>query len=178
MKSYIIKLKDTQAYIKNINNKKINYTFDVKIAKRYEKQDAEKLLDCYKDFEAVEYNKELYKIKNERFKIFVKALLAQENTEIADEDIEIFQYEEKNKGILIACSNLKEKYSNNTLLDEMKRISKKIEYRNIYKSNPGKDISESYDYDDSRQMEILKLAFNEKYIINEIMENDEEEEEQ
>ena len=123
--------------------------------------------------EILQYNRELYKIKNERFKLFVKALLSQENTDIMNIDIEIFQNETKNKGFLVACNNLKQKYSNNKLINEMERISQKIEFQKHYKRNPGKKFSESYDFDDEREPEILKLAFNNKYITKELIEDEE-----
>lgn len=177
-KTYIVKLKETQAYIRNIDNKNINYTFDVKNAKKYEKEDAEKILISHKELEIVDYNKELYRIKNERFKLFVKALVLQENTEIIDEDINKFQKEIIDNGFLISCCSLKQKYPDNRLVDEMERIARKIEFKNHYKRNPGKEISETYDYDDDRQLEILKLAFNEKYVTKEILEEEIEIEEQ
>ena len=88
-------------------------------------------------------------------------------------DIEIFQNETKNKGFLVACNNLKQKYSNNKLINEMERISQKIEFQKHYKRNPGKKFSESYDFDDEREPEILKLAFNNKYITKELIEDEE-----
>lgn len=174
-KEYIIRVKNSQAYIRNIDSKSDTYTFDIQNAKKYEKENAENIIKNRNDeFEIVDFNKELYKIKNERFKIFVKTLALQENTTILDEDIELFEKEVKIEGITVACCNLNDKYPTNRLLSEMERISQKIEFKTNCKKRPEeyksyKDISESYDYDDEREFEILKLAFYEKYITKEII---------
>ena len=60
----------------------------------------------------------------------------------------------------------------------MERISQKIEFKTycekkseLYKNY--KEICNEYDYDDERQLEILKLTFYEKYIIRDITEENE-----
>lgn len=177
-KEYIIKFKDTQAFIKSFENKSDMYTFDIKNAKRFEKEDAEKMIQANKELEVVNYQKELYKLKNESFKLFVNALIVQEETDILNEDIEAFEKELKSDGMYIACSNLKDKYPQNALINEMDRISQKIEFKTHCKKRPElykgyKDICTDYDYDDERQLEILKLTFYEKYITRDITEDDE-----
>lgn len=179
-KEYIIKFKNTQAFIKSFENKADMYTFDIKNAKRYEKQDAENIIQNSEELEVVNYQKELYKLKNENFKMFANALTVQEEIEILNKDIEIFEKELKTDGIYIACSNLKDKYPQNSLIMEMERISQKVEFKThcekkpeLYKSY--KDICKEYDYDDERQLEILKLTFYEKYITRDITEEDETE---
>ena len=168
-KEYIIKFKDTQAYIKSFENKADMYTFDIKNAKRYEKEDAEKNIQNNEELEVVNYQKELYKLRNESFKLFVNALIVQEETNISNEDIVAFEIELKNKGIYVACNNLKDKYPQNILINEMDRISQKMEFKAHCDKKPEsyknyKELCKEYDYDDERQLEILKLTFYEKYI--------------
>lgn len=177
-KEYIIKFKDSQAYIKSFENKIDMYTFDIKNAKRYEKDEAERIIQAKNELEVVNYQKELYKSKNEGFKLFVKALIVQENDNISNKDIEIFEKELKAEGMFVAFSNLKNKYPLNTLINEMERISQKIEFKTYCEKKPElyknyKEICNEYDYDDERQLEILKLAFYEKYIIRDITEENE-----
>ena len=177
-KEYIIKFKDTQAYIKSFESKTDMYTFDIKNAKRYEKEDAENIIKNKNELEVVNYQKELYKSKNEGFKLFAKALIVQENDDISNEDIELVEKELKSDGMYVACSSLKNKYPQNTLINEMERISQKLEFKTHCEKKPElyknyKEICKEYDYDDERQLEILKLTFYEKYITRDITEEDE-----
>lgn len=176
-KEYIIKFKDSQAYIKSFESKTDMYTFDIKNAKRYEKEEAENIIQNKNELEVVNYKKELYKSKNESFKLFTKALIVQED-DISNRDIETFEKELKSDGIYIACSRLKNKYPKNTLINEMERISQKLEFKTHCEKKPElyknyKEICKEYDYDDERQLEILKLTFYEKYITRDITEEDE-----
>ena len=173
-KEYIIKFKNSQAYIKSFENKNDMYTFDIKNAKRYEGEDAENIMQGKNELEVVKYQKELYKSKNEGFKLFAKALITQDDEDILNEDIEIFERELKTNGISVACNNLKNKYPQNILVNEMDRIAQKVQLKpdcdkktEICKTY--KELSKEYDYDDERQLEILKLTFYEKYITRDII---------
>lgn len=181
-KEFIIKFKSSQAYLRNTTDNEIDYyTFDIKNAKKYTKQEAEIIIEPkQEDYEVVLFKQELYRIKNERFKIFVNTLLLQENTNILPEDIKIFSKELKEDGIYIASSNLNIKYPENKLINEMERISQKIEFKNNCNGIPSKykaykDICEEYDYDDERELDILLLNFKEKYMNIEILEEYENE---
>lgn len=181
-KEFIIKIRNSQAYLRNITENEVDYyTFDIKNAKKYTKQEAEIIIKPkHKEYEIVVFKQELYKIKNERFKIFVNTLLSQENTNILQEDIKIFSKELKEEGIFIASSNLSNKYPENKLVNEMERISQKIEFKNncngiANKYKTYKDICEDYDYDDERELDILILNFKEKYMNIEILEEYENE---
>lgn len=180
-KEYIIKIKNSQAYLQNKSDKKVNsYTFDIKNAKRYTRQEANKILDLKPvEYEIVSYKQETYKIKNERFKMFVNSLL-QEDASILQEDIKVFYEELKNDGKFIAYNNLNNKYPENKLVKEIERLLQKVEFKNNCNGIPEnykcyKDICESYDYDDERELDILVLAFKEKYINIEISEEYENE---
>lgn len=181
-KEFIIKIRNSQAYLKNTTGNEVDYyTFDIKNAKRFTKEDAQTIIESkYEECEIVLFKQELYKIKNERFKIFVNALLLQENTSILPEDIKIFAKELKEDGIYIASSNLNNKYPENKLINEIDRISQKIEFKKNCNGIPSKykaykDICEEYDYDDEREVDILLLNFKEKYMNIEILEEYENE---
>ena len=177
-KEYVIKIKNSQAYLQNIDRRDNSYTFDLRSAKKYTIGECNKICKDNKEFETVKYASELYKIKNERFKIFVKTLINQENSEILENDIKIFTKALKNEDMLTGFCDLKEKYPQNNLINEIERILQKIEFKNIYKGNPEKskiykEFCEEYDYDEERQFDILKLAFDEKYINKELLEENE-----
>lgn len=181
-KEYIVKIKNSQAYLRNTTDKKVDsYTFDIKSSKKFTMTEAKNLLDLEsEEYEIVSYKQELYKIKNERFKIFVNSLVLQENTYILQEDIKLFYEELKKEGIFVACNNLNNKYPENKLVNELERICQKIEFKNNCNGIPEKyknykDICESYDYDDERELDILVLAFKEKYINIELSEEYENE---
>lgn len=181
-KEYIIKIKNSQAYLRNITDKKVDcYTFDIRSAKKCTISEANNIVNLkQEEYEIVSYKQELYKIKNERFKLFVNSLLLQESSNIIEEDIRIFYKELKKEGIYIACDNLNKKYPENKLVNELERISQKIEFKNNCNGKPCKykgfkEICESYDYDDERELDILLLAFKEKYINIELSEENENE---
>lgn len=142
--------------------------------KQYKKCEIERIItQINKDFEIVEYNKELYRNKNEKYKVFIHTLFSMENVNISDKDIDIYISERKKYGRYVACINLSDKYSQNILIKEIERILEKIEFKKNYKKSPDeyksfRDITKIYDYDDERQLQILELASNDKYIMKEL----------
>lgn len=142
--------------------------------KQYKKREIERIItQINKDFEIVEYNKELYRNKNEKYKVFIHTLFSMGNAYISDKDIDIYINERKEYGRYVACINLSDKYPQSMLVKEMERILEKIEFKKNCKKSPDeyksfRDITKIYDYDDERQLQILELAFNDKYIMKDI----------
>lgn len=165
---YIIRFKNLQVYVEDIELDNIQYTFQIENAKRYKR--SENIINQgNEELEIVSYNKELYRSKCKGYKMFIDILSSSKKAEISDKDIEIYREEIKKYGKYIAYINLSEKYPQNLLVGEIERIIEKIEFRKNCKGTPEKhkcfkDITKIYDYDDKRQLQILELAFKSKYI--------------
>lgn len=182
-KDYVIKIKNSHAYIRNTIDYKINeYTFDLKLAKRFRMIDANNILKVNdKELEISKYEKEDYIIKNNRYKIFTNVLRESiETNVILSKDVKKFFNEIETEGIYTACVNLAEKYPESKFIKELDRLSEKIEFKNNCKGIPEKykrykEICEDYDYDEKLQLDILILALKEKYMYANLIEEEENE---
>lgn len=162
-KTYILKYKDSMAYLSSYANDTQLYTFDIEKARKFNKDEIKKLKNI-KMLEAVEYEKEKYLAAEEKYKIYVKAMCKQNNTDISPIDIKDFRRMEKTQFYL----ELQENYPNNKLLKEIVRM--------IYIINDSKSFQkEVYDYDCNKQMKILENAFINKYISEELLDEIEQE---
>lgn len=130
-KEYIIKFKDSMAYLKGLGGKKYKYTFNIEEAKRYTKTDAENI-GRSKELEIVNYNQEKYNYKEKQYQLYIKVLL-DEKEDINRDDLISFckEYEGESdlRGKFTAYISLKEKYPNNRLVDEIARLGKIIDYK-------------------------------------------------
>ena len=94
---------------------------------------------------------------------------------LLEEDIEKFYRASKSEDMIVAYCDLKEKYPDNKLINEIEVTLQKIKIRKNYSGIPEKnkifkELCEEYDYDDEIQFEILNLVFNDKYVHKEIIE--------
>ena len=163
--NYIIKFKNSRAYIKESNDNEYSYTFNIEKAKRMTKSEAIK--NCQlKELQVVEYSKEKYEAIEERYKIYAKILSMQKNTNILEKDLDNIKVKDKCEFYL----DLNEKYPDNKLVREICRV--------VYFSNElDNKNKEEFDYDYESQMKILEETFNSKYTINLLQEENEDIEE-
>lgn len=205
-KDYIIKFKDSMAYLKGLGVKNYKYTFNIEEAKRYTKTDAENI-NGINEFEIVNYNQEKYNYKEKQYRLYINVLLDAEEDINRDDLISFCQeYEGESdlRGKFTAYVSLKEKYPNNKLIDEIVRLGEIIDYKDnvawyetrlnllkdkdFLKDNKPIIISAEetneyeqrkayldmvkqkypFDYDVTKQYDILDEEFKHKYITQEI----------
>lgn len=160
---YIIKFKNSRAYLKSLNDG-YKYTFDIDDALKLELKEAGKI-KSKGDFEIVEYGIEKYDAAKERYKVFVKVISLQKNSGIIQEDLKNYDKSDKKSFFL----ELQNKYPNNKLLAEITRVNNLID-------NQNEDKKEIYDYDLKSQIEILETSFENRYINDNSIEKEEQEE--
>ncbi len=132
-KEYIVKFKDSMAYLKSIRANKCTYTLKPEEAKRYSKNEIEKLIGL-NDFEVINYEEELYKSKEEKYKLYI-GVISNEECNIKKDDLisflEEYEFAADGSGKFTSYLSLKEQYPNSKLIDEIVRIGKIIEHQNI-----------------------------------------------
>lgn len=130
---YIIKFKDSMAYLKNIRANKCTYTLKVEEAKRYNKKKIEKLVGL-NNFEVINYEEELYKSKEKKYKIYV-GVISNEECNIKKDDLisflEEYEFATDGNGKFTSYLSLKEQYPDSKLIDEIVRIGEIIYHQNI-----------------------------------------------
>lgn len=164
MNKYIIKFKNSRAYIKEINGDKHLYTFDINKAQILNKEESKKI-KLNNELEVVEYKKERYEAAEEKYKIFVKILSEEESNQILNKDLENLKDIENEKFYL----DLQLKYPDNKILQEASRLIYLIENSNYNDKN-----KKQYDYDYKAQLKILDETFFDKYIDKNSIEDEEE----
>lgn len=131
-KEYIIKFKDSMAYLKGLGGKKYKYTFNIEEAKRYTKTDAENV-GGIKEFEIVNYNQEKYNYKEKQYQLYINVLL-DEKEDINRDDLisfcQEYEFASDGSGKFTAYITLKKEYLNSKLIDEVIRLGKLIEQQN------------------------------------------------
>lgn len=149
--------------MKSLEGKK-TYTFNIEDSLKFNLKEAESI-NKTDDFEIAEYSIEKYEAAKERYKIFIKTISLQNGDQIMQEDLK--QYNVIDKKILYV--DLQKKYPNNKLLSEINRVNYLIDN---YDENRKKD----YDYDLKSQIEILEIAFKNRYINEVFLQNEDVEE--
>ena len=164
MSYYIIRYKNTRLYVDKIDSEKYSLTYNIDEAKQYSEQEKE-ISYLQKDLCFVDYNKEKYRCKEEDYIIFAN-YIALTKKEIKYSDL-ILLIKNKNNEIKkdMIFVDLQEKYPDNKLLDEMCRVICNIE--KVEKKTT------AFDFDYSRQKEILEDEFNRKYLSDELIEEGE-----
>lgn len=206
-KEYIIKFKNSMAYLKTVKSGECTYTFNIEEAKKYTKKEAEKL-EIAKEFEVVNYNEEIYNSKEEKYKMYI-GVIANEDFNIKKDDLiyflEEYEFAADGSGKYTSYIALKEDYPNCKLIDEIVRVGEIVKHKNnviwheameslskdkvfndgIYNkvvitdedikeyNNSKKFLEEMkkkfpYDYDASKQYDMLDTTFREKYITKEL----------
>lgn len=117
--NYIIKIKDSMAYLKTVEQNNFIYTFSIEEAKRYTKKGAEKLKKEIREFEIVNYEEELYNSKDEKFNILVETI-AKNVEPIEKNDLIDFMFNRKVEGF-DSYIELQQDYPNNRLISEITR---------------------------------------------------------
>lgn len=134
-KEYIIKFRGSMAYLKNISKNRYTYTFKIEEAKRYTKEEAEKVVEL-KDFEIINYDEELYKSKEEKYKLYIE-VMSEENYDIKKDDLicflEEYEFTADGSGKFTSYIELKKDYPNSKLIDEIVRMGEIIKYKDIVK---------------------------------------------
>lgn len=134
-KEYIIKFKNSMAYLKNIRANKYTYTFEIEEAKRYSKKDAEEKVKS-KDFEIINYEEELYKSKEEKYKLYVE-VISDEDYNIKKDNLicflEEYEFAADGSGKFTSYIELKKDYPNSKLIDEIVRVGEIIKHKEIVK---------------------------------------------
>lgn len=132
---YIIKFKDSMAYLKNIRAGKYTYTFKIEEAKKYGKKELAKIVGI-EDLEIVSYEEELYKSKENKYKLYVE-VISNEDFNIKKDDLICFlqeyEFAADGSGKFTSYIELKEQYSNSKLIDEIVRIGEIIKHKEIVK---------------------------------------------
>lgn len=134
-KEYIIKFKNSMAYLKNIRANKYTYTFKIEEAKRYSKREAEEKVKS-KDFEIINYEEELYKSKEAKYKLYVE-VISDENYNIKKNDLicflEEYEFAADGSGKFTSYIELKKDYPNSKLIDEIVRVGEIIKHKEVVK---------------------------------------------
>lgn len=134
-KDYIIKIRDSMAYLKNIKIKEYIYTFNPEEAKKYTKSEAKEIIEK-DEFEIVNYNEELYKSKEEKYKLYIGAI-SKEDYNIKKDDLICFlqeyEFAADGSGKFTSYIELKSDYPNSKLIDEIVRIGEIIKHKDIVK---------------------------------------------
>lgn len=130
-KEYIVKLKNTKLYLKSVDPKNIEYTFDLEKAEKTNKKDL-KNFSKIDELEIIRYEDELYQVKSENYKLYIATILSSES-DIKKEDLIDFckEYEGESdlRGKFTSYITLKEKYPNSKLIDEIVRLGKIIDFK-------------------------------------------------
>lgn len=130
-KEYIVKLKNTKLYLKSVNPKNIEYSFDLEKAEKTNKEDLNNFSGI-DELEIIKYEDELYQVKNDNYKSYIAAILNSES-DIKKEDLIAFckEYEGESdlRGKFTSYVTLKEKYPNSKLIDEIVRLGKIIDFK-------------------------------------------------
>lgn len=128
-KEYIVKLKNTKLYLKSVDPKNIEYTFDLEKAEKANKEDLN-YFSKIDELEIIKYENELYKVKSENYKLYIAAILNSEG-EIKRDDLisfcQEYEFAADGSGKFTAYIDLKEEYPNSKLIDELIRLGKLIE---------------------------------------------------
>lgn len=132
-KEYIVKLKNTKLYLKNVDPKNIEYTFDLEKAEKTNKEDLNNFRGI-DELEIIKYEDELYQVKNDNYKSYIDAILNSEG-EIKRDDLisfcQEYEFAADGSGKFTAYIELKEQYPNSKLIDEVVRLGKLIEQQSI-----------------------------------------------
>lgn len=132
---YIIKFKDSMAYLKDIRTEKCIYTLKIEEAKKYSKKELDKIVGI-KNFEIVNYEKELYRSKENKYKLYVE-VISNEDFKIKKDDLICFlqeyEFAADGSGKFTSYIELKEEYPNSKLIDEIVRIGEIIKHKEIVK---------------------------------------------
>lgn len=131
MKNYIIKVKDSMAYLKKVNAKGYVYTFDIEEAKKYSMEET-KELQKIDNFDIVDYSEELYKSKEEKYKLYIDVISKDDN--ISKDDLlsflQEYEFAADGSGKFTSYVELREQYPNSKFIDEIVRLGEVIKNTN------------------------------------------------
>lgn len=164
-KDCIIKIRDSMAYLKNIKAKEYIYTFNAEEAKKYTKSEAEKIIRK-DEFEIVNYNEELYKSKERKYKLYSK-LISNEDYNIKKDDliyfIEEYEFAPDGSGKFTSYISLKEEYPNSKLIDEIVRIGQIIKHKNnVIWHEALKELAKDKEFNDGIYNKVVLTEKDEK----------------
>lgn len=130
-REYIIKFTEDKGYLRKIDTRNYYLTLIPENAKKYTKGEIGKISGIGKH-EIVKYDEEVYKYKENNYKIYIEAILNSEG-DIKKEDLINFckEYEGESdlRGKFTSYVTLKEKYPNSKLIDEIVRLGIIIDYK-------------------------------------------------
>ncbi len=132
-KEYIMKFKDSMAYLKNENIEEKQFTFRVEEAKKFNKKEAEKFIEKEKALEIANYKEELYNSKKDKYKFYID-IVSKENDNIKRDDLlsflQEYEFAADESGKFTAYVQLKEQYPNSKFIDEIIRVGEVIRNTN------------------------------------------------
>lgn len=164
-KEYIIRFKNSMAYLKSMGTKYYKYTFNVEEAKKYTKTEAKNIVGI-KDFTVVNYKEELINSQKEKYGLYLTVLSNKSENDMLFDDIyqtyKKCRVAEREEQKIIAYTELYSKYPNNFLLEEIIRVKK------------GEEKKE-FDFNLEIQNEQLEKQFEKSYINFNMLKKFEEE---
>lgn len=175
-KEYIVKLKDTKLYLKSVDTRNIQYTLNLEEAERVNKKDVRELSKI-NELETVKYKEEQYQVKKEKYKLYIQAIIKEDDKIEKDNLIYFLQEYEGSgdkSGKYTSYLSLKEEYPNSKIIDEIVRVGQIIKYQDIVKwheaiqklsedkkFNEKNDVKYNITEDDIKQYKKAKLFLEE-----------------
>lgn len=132
-KEYIIKFKNSMAYLKSVKSKNCIYTFNIEEAKRYTKKETDNI-KLEKEFEVFSYEEELYNSKEEKYKIYIEAIISNEidfNKNDLLYFLDEYEYAVDGSGKFTAYTSLKQNYPNSKFINEILRVGEIVKNQEI-----------------------------------------------